>query len=132
MRLTSGKVREVMPKNLLGYSFRIKGKVRTEENFLLSLLRFHASIISSSSSLGMGVFSSLHGQVRSTNNCFTCVQRACLFFLCIKDEIINFINLLSLLGGMWVSYHHCFIVVGYTSCFYCMILLLSKPAWFCV
>ena len=54
------------------------------------------------------------------------------FFLCIKDEIINFINLLSLLGRMWVSYHHCFIVVGYTSCFYCMILLLSKPAWFCV
>ena len=34
VRLTSGWAREVMPKNLLGYSFRIKGKVRRGEIFL--------------------------------------------------------------------------------------------------
>ena len=82
------------------------------------LNRHHASIISSSSGLSMGVFLFLQGKARSTNYCFLCVHRACP-------------NLLSSLGRMWVSCHHCFTVCWHVLCFYCMISLLSKPGWFC-
>ena len=45
-------------ENLLGYSFIIKGKVERGRRTSLSFLsRCHASIISSSSRLGRGVFS---------------------------------------------------------------------------
>ena len=56
------------------------------------------SIISSFSRLSRGVFLYLHGQVRSTNYCFLCVQKACP-------------NLLSSLGRMWASCHCCFTVL---------------------
>ena len=41
------------------------------------------------------------------------------------------VNLLSSLDRMWGSCHHCFIVWGHVLCFCCMLLLLTKPAWFC-
>ena len=54
------------PENLVGYSFIIKGKVRRGERPLSSsfLSRCQISIISSSSSLGRGVFLSLCCQAR--------------------------------------------------------------------
>ena len=55
------------PRELSGLQFIIKGKVgrgrRPPSSSFLS--RRHASIISSSSGLGRGVFLSLHGQART-------------------------------------------------------------------
>ena len=93
-------------------------KMRGRRPSLSFLNRHHASIISSSSGLSMGVFLSLRGQGRSKNYCVLWIQRACP-------------NLLSSLGRMWVSCHHCFTVCWHVLCFYCMISLLSKPGWFC-
>ena len=110
-------------EKLLSYSFIIKGKVTRGRRPSLSFLsRPHVSIISSSSMLSRGVFLSLCGQVRSTNYYF--------FYVC-KEYVLGIINLLRSLGRMWVSCHHCFIVWGHVLCFSCMVLLLSKPAWFC-
>ena len=56
------------PENLVGYSFIIKGIVggRGERPLSSSFLsRRHASVISSSSRLARGVFSSLHGQAKT-------------------------------------------------------------------
>ena len=53
-----------------------------------------------------------------------------VFYVC-REHILGIMNLLSSLGRMWVSWHHCFIVLGYVLCFCCMVLLLSKLAWFC-
>ena len=108
------------PENLLDYSFIIKGKMRKGRKASLSFLsRCHASIISSSSRLSRDVFLFLHCQTRSTNHCFSCVQRACP-----RDH-----ELTELTGqDVWVSCHHCFIVLGHVPCFCCMVLLLSKPA----
>ena len=39
------------------------------------------------------------------------------------------INLLSPLGRMWGSYHHCFIVWGQVLCLCHMVWWLSKPAF---
>ena len=61
----------------MGYSFIIKGKVgRGRRPPLPFLSRRRASIISSSSRLGKGVFLSLHGQAKLTKHCPSCVQRA--------------------------------------------------------
>ena len=46
-----------------------------EKTSLSSLSRHHVSIISSSSRVGRGVFSSLRGQARSINYCFPRVRR---------------------------------------------------------
>ena len=48
-----------------------------------------------------------------------------------REHSLEIINLLSSLGRMWVSCHHCFIAWGHVSRFCCMVLLLSKPAWLC-
>ena len=110
------------PKNLLGYSFIIKGKVERGRRTSLSFLsRRYASIIGSSSRLGRGVFLSLHGQARPTNYCLD---------VC-REHVVGLINLLSSLDRMWVSCHHCFIVLEPVLCFCCTVLLLSKPACFC-
>ena len=47
------------------------------------------------------------------------------------ERIPGILSLLSSPGRMWVSCHHCFIVWAHVSCFCCVLLLLSKPAWFC-
>ena len=62
----------------------------------------------------------LCGQARSTKYCFHGC-RECLF---------GITNLLSSVGRMWGSWHHCFIVLGHVSCFCSLVLLLSKPVWF--
>ena len=54
-----------------------------------------------------------------------------LFLVHAEECVLGIINLVSSLGRMWVSCHHCFIVLGYVLCFYYMVLLLRKPAWFC-
>ena len=65
------------PKNLLGYSFKIKGQVGRRRRTSLSFLsQCHASILSSSSRLSKGVFLFLHNQARYTNYYFSYVQRA--------------------------------------------------------
>ena len=69
----------------------------------------------------LSVFLSLHGQPRSTNLVF----RVC------REHVLGIMNLLSSLGRIWVSCHHCCIVWGHVFCFCCMVLLLSKPPWFC-
>ena len=77
VRFTSGWARNATLEDLLGYSLIIKGKVRRGRNTLSFLGRHPASIISSLFRLSRGIFLSLHGQARSTNYCFLCVQRAC-------------------------------------------------------
>ena len=72
------------------------------------LSRPHASISSSSSSLGRG-FLSLRGQARSTDDCF-CVNR---------QHVLGIINSLSSLGRMWGSCHPRFTVWGPVSCSVC-------------
>ena len=119
--LQAGREGIPCPKNSVGYSFIIKGKLG-REGTLCFLGRHHASIISSSSMLGKGVFLSLGGQARSTNYYF--------FYVC-REHVLGIINLLSSPGGIWVSCHHWFVIWGHVSCIYCMALLLSKPAWFC-
>ena len=52
-----------------------------------------------------------------------------LFLVCTEEHVLGVINLLTSLGRMWVSFHHCFIVLGHVSCSYCMVLLLGKPAF---
>ena len=56
-------------KNLVGYSFIIKGKTERGRRPSLSFLSRHpVFIISSSSRLSRRIFLSLCGQVRSTNS----------------------------------------------------------------
>ena len=62
--LQAGRREMPHPRNLLGYSFIIKGKVgRGRRTSLPFLSRCHASITSSSSTLDKGVFLCLHGRV---------------------------------------------------------------------
>ena len=52
-----------------------------------------------------------------------------LFPLHAEECVLGLIHLLSSLGRMWVSWHHCFVVLGHVSCFCCMIFFsLSMPA----
>ena len=55
------------------YNQRKSGE--TEKTSLSSLSRHHISVISFSSRVGRGVFSSLCGQARSTHDCFPRVRR---------------------------------------------------------
>ena len=77
MRFTREWARNATLENLLGYSLIIKGKVGSGRDTLSFLGRHPASIVSSLFRLSRGIFLSLHGQARSTNYCFLCVQRAC-------------------------------------------------------
>ena len=135
--LTSGWARGCLPKNLVGSCFIIKGKVgrgrRPPPSSFLS--RRHASIISSTSRLGRGVFLSLHGQARTVKIILgLCMMstfpKIIVFYVC-REHVLGVINLPSSLGRMWVSCHHCFIVLGHVSNFCRMVLLPGKPAWFC-
>ena len=53
-----------------------------------------------------------------------------IFYVC-RERVLGVINFLSSPGRIWGSGHHCFIVWGHVFCFCCMVLLLSRPAWFC-
>lgn len=75
-------------ENFLGYSFIIKGKVRRWRR-TLSFLSRHASIISSSSRSGRGVFLFLCGQARS---------QVIVFHVC-REHIQGIINLLNSMAG---------------------------------
>ena len=52
------------------------------------------------------------------------------FYVC-REYVLEIINFLSSLGRMWVLGHHRFIVWGHVLGYCCVVLLLSKPAWFC-
>ena len=125
------------PENLVGYSFIITGKVRRGKRPPSSsfLSRHYAFINSSSSRLGRGVFLSLHGQARTvkiiTGLCTMSTFPYIIVFYVCREYVLGIIDLLSSLGRMWVSCHHCFTVLGHVSCFCRMVLLLGKPAWFC-
>ena len=140
------------PENLVGYSFIIKGKVcvcgwgGVGERPLYSsfLSRCHDSIISSSSRLGSGVFISLYGQAGTVmalwKNNFgsqyneelslwsVTFPEIVVFYVC-KEHVLEVINLLSSLDWMWISCHHCFIVLRHVSCLCFMVLWLSKPVF---
>ena len=117
VRLMSSGSEEASTQELTGLQFYKHRKREEAEKTFFFLSRCHASIISSFCRLSRGALLSLHGQATSINYCFLCVQRACP-------------NLLSSLNWMRVSCHHCCIVLGHVLCFCCMVLLLSKPAWF--
>ena len=53
-----------------------------------------------------------------------------LFLVHAEECVLGIIRLVSSLVRVWVSCCHCFTVLGCVLCFYCMALLLSKPAWF--
>ena len=59
------------------------------------------------------------------------VHKLLFFFYVFREHVLGIANLLSSLGRMWFLCHHCFVVWGRVSHFCCMVLLLSKPAWFC-
>ena len=65
---------------------------------------------------------------QTLNHCATREAQIIVFYVC-SEHVLGVINLLSSLGRMWVSCHHCFIVWGHVLCFSCMVLLLSKPAF---
>ena len=67
---------------------------------------------------------------RFLNHCATREAQIIAFYV-FREHVLGVINLLSSLGRMWVSGPHGFIVLGHVSGFCCMVLLLSKPAWFC-
>ena len=99
-------------KNLLGYNFIIKGKVGRGRRTSLSFLsRCHASIISSSR-LSRGVFLSLMVKLG---------PQVIVFPGC-REHVLGIINLVSSLGRMWVSCHHCFIACS---------MSVASIAWFC-
>ena len=53
-----------------------------------------------------------------------------LFFVCVcarREYVLGIINLLSSLGRIWVSCHHCFIALVHVPCFRC-IVFVAKPA----
>ena len=122
------------------------GKIGKGERQLspLFLSRYHACIISSSPRLGKEVFLSLYGQARTvmaemeklfqvsvqwasfTLKCHLSIN--CCFDVW-REHVLRIINLLSSLGRMWGSCHHCFIVWGHVSCFCHMGVLLSTPAF---
>ena len=52
------------------------------------------------------------------------------FYVC-GEHVLRIIKPLSSLDRMLVSYHHCFIFWEHVLWFLCMVLLLSKLAWFC-
>ena len=77
------------------------------EKTFVFLRRHHASIVNSSSGLGRE---------------FSCLYMVKLgpqitVFYVYREHDLGIINLLSLLGSMWGSYHHCFVVWGYVLCF---------------
>ena len=110
------------PENLLGYSFIIKGKVGRGRRPSLSFLnRRRIFIIGSSSRLSREVLLSLLVKLG---------LQMIVFWMC-REHVLGIINLLSSLGRIWFSCHHCFTVWGHVLCFCCMVLLLGKPAWFC-
>ena len=106
------------PKNLLDYSFIIKGKVGRRRISLSFLSRCPASF-SSSSRLSRGVFSPLNSQARSPNyHLCVCVQRACT----------GIVNLLSSLRRSHATIVLLFWVMSHASvAWFCF---QSKLAWF--
>ena len=101
------------------YNQRNGGRERRPSLSFLS--RHHASIISSSSRLGREV------------SCPCLVKlgpQIIVFYVC-GEHVLRIIKPLSSLDRMLVSYHHCFIFWEHVLWFLCMVLLLSKLAWFC-
>ena len=119
VKFTSRWARNASPEGHTGVLI-IKGTVgrRTSLSFLR---KHHASIISSSSRLGREV------------SCPCLVKlgpQIIVFYVC-GEHVLRIIKPLSSLDRMLVSYHHCFIFWEHVLWFLCMVLLLSKLAWFC-
>ena len=118
--LQAGRREMPHPRNLLGYSFIIKGKVgRGRRTSLPFLSRCHASITSSSSRLSRGVFLSLVVKLG---------PQVTVFHVC-REHVLGTVNLVSSLGRYG---SHAAIVLLFTA----RLLLplhgfVTKPAWFC-
>lgn len=123
MRFINRWVRGCHAQELTGLQFSRKSG-RGEEFLCLSWVDVCASIISSFSRLGRGVFLSLCSQTKSINYRF-------LFFMC-REHVLGIINFPELTGQDVCLMPPLFYCLGaYLSCFGCMVLLLSNPAWFC-
>ena len=142
------------PQELSGLQFynqrrSQKGRKPLSSSFLS---RCHASIVSSSSMSGGGGFfcpymvktlwlllwlSWHYGKIISDLSTLRILHfemlpfHKLLFFYVCREHVLGVINLPGSLGNMWVSCHHGFTVRGHVSCFSCVVLLLSSPAWFC-
>ena len=151
-----GDKRVLHIENLVGYSFIIKGKAGRGERPLSSsfLSRCQVSIIGSPSTLGRGVFLSLCGQTRTVMALWkgyfrsqysdglslwriTFLKVIIIFYVC-REHVLGVINLLNSLVRLWVSCHHCFIVLrvclvlllhGFVTKRACLILWLRKPGF---
>ena len=110
-----------VPPELTGYSFIIKGKVESGEKIFFAFLEYTSC------------FHHRFFLQVDQGNCLVPTWASWFhkywFYVC-REYVVGF-NLLSSLGNMWVSCHHCFTVSGHVSCFCCTVLLLSEPAWFC-
>ena len=109
VRLTSGWAREVMPKNLLGYSFRIKGKVRRGEIFLC--LSWDV-MLPSSAPLPVWAWEFSSPYIVKLG------PQTTAFHVC-REHVLGMGS-----STYWASWAGCgfhttsFIVLGYSSCFY--------------
>ena len=114
-----------------------------EKTAFFLILKWTSCFIISFSSIRRGVFLSLHGQARTIMALWKNYFRSkynelfhseilpfhkLLYFYVWREHALAIINLPSALGRVWVSWHHCFIVLAHVWCFCCMVLLLSKPA----
>ena len=52
-----------------------------------------------------------------------------ILYVC-REHVLGISNLLSPLGRVRVSCHHCLTVWGHVFCFCWVVLFLSKAAWF--
>ena len=121
--LQEARWESAMLESLLGYSFIIKRKVGTARRPSLSFLSRHPASIISFSKLSRGVFLSFHGQARSTNYCFLCVQRTCPNLLSSLGRMLGLMPLLFYcLGACLVL-----LLLGLVAKQACLVLRLGKP-----
>ena len=115
--LQVGGREKLSPKNLHGYSFIIKGKVgmprRTSLSFLSRRVLSPAPPPSWAGKYSCPYIVKLGSQI--------------IVSYVWREYVLGIINLLISLGRLWVSCHHCFVVLGHVPCFCCMVLLLSNP-----
>ena len=115
------------PKNFMGYSFIIKGRVERGKRPSLSFLRrCHASIISSSSRLNRVAILSLCDQTRSTN-CFLCMQRACPRDHKFTELTVQDVHLIPPFALLFGGMSHSILLHGFVVKQACLVLWLSNP-----
>ena len=119
------------PKNLLDYSFIIKGKVGRRRISLSFLSRCPASF-SSSSRLNRGVFSPLNSQARSPNyHLCVCV---CVCREHVQGSLIYWAHCAGLMPPLFYCFGVCLMCLlhGFVAKQDCLVLWLSKPTFWVI